>query len=304
MKQSLFLLMTTVLLAQTPSLVRDVRAALNANDFARAQQLLAEAKQKDGVTSQYLNALSWVGRAKLAARDYDGAGRNAAETYSLAQGLLKQRKLDADTALPLALGAAIEVHSQALNAQGQKTEAVTYLRDELDKYAGTSIVTRLRKNLLLISLEGKHSPVLDVSQYLGARPKPLAQLKGQPVLLFFWAHWCGDCKAQAPILARLATEYAGRVAFVGPTRHYGYVAQGREAGAEEETSYIDKIRGQFYGSITGLSVPLVDDNLVTWGASTTPTLALLDKTGVVRLYHPGNMTYEELKAQLDPLLAR
>ena len=33
--------------------------------------------------------------------------------------------------------------------------------------------------------------------HLGPRVPDAAQLKGNVVLLFFWAHWCSECKAES-----------------------------------------------------------------------------------------------------------
>ncbi|MGZ3277419.1 MAG: TlpA family protein disulfide reductase [Caulobacteraceae bacterium] len=42
------------------------------------------------------------------------------------------------------------------------------------------------------------------------KPMKLADLKGQVVVVNFWATWCAPCKEEMPSLAKLAKDYAGK----------------------------------------------------------------------------------------------
>jgi len=286
---------------QAPTLVTEVRAAIARNDFAEGERLIASSRASSGVTPIMMEALSWLGRGALAAGQIERADAYAQQAYDLVLSALKTQRVDGDPRLATALGASIEVLAQAGARRGARSEAVAFLRQELERWAGTSITKRIQKNLNLLSLEGTPAPAIDLSEYLGPKPPAIAELKGKVVLLFFWAHWCGDCKAQVPVLARLADSYRGQgLVIVAPTQRYGYVAGGRKATADEEKAYIDQVRQTTYGQLKDIPVPLAPANLDRYGTSTTPTLVLVDREGFVRLYNPGRMTEEAL----EPLVRR
>ena len=281
-------------------IVEDTRAAIAQNNFPLGDTLIARYRAQNGITPEYLEALSWLGRGTLAARQLDKAEAYARETETLAVQQLKKRPLDAEPHLPLALGAAIEVQGLALNARGERGEAIEYLDKELATYRATSIRTRIQKNINLLGLEGKPAPALDEREFLGSKPVPIQALRGKPVLLFFWAHWCPDCKQEEHLLAQIRQEYAAKgLVIIAPTQRYGYVARGEEAGPAEELKYIDEVRKKFYGDLLTVPAPVSEENFKNYGASTTPTLVFVDAHGIVRLYHPGAMTLDELRAALN-----
>ncbi|MFZ1167878.1 MAG: TlpA family protein disulfide reductase [Candidatus Sulfotelmatobacter sp.] len=285
-------------------IVENVRTILAQDNFSAADSYLNSYRTRNGVTPEYVEAYSWMARVALDAHNYDQAAAYAKQTSALALDQLKQRPLDAEPHLPLALGAAIEVQSQVLAARGQHTQAIAVLQTALRTYGSTSIRARLQKNLNLLSFEGKPAPALREGQFLGSKPPALAQLKGSPVLLFFWAHWCADCKAEAPIITQLRSEFAPKgLTVLGPTQLYGYTAQVEHASPSDELAYIDAVRHRFYSGLLDMPVPISKYNFDVYGASTTPTLVLLDRTGKVAMYHPGALPYGELKAEVEKVVA-
>jgi thiol-disulfide isomerase/thioredoxin len=268
-------------------------------DIAGGAKVVEEHRKTSGDTPEALEAMSWLGRGSLAAGQLDAAENYARKTYELATALLSNRKLDDEKRLPIALGAAIEVQAQVMAQRNERADAVAYLRKELLKYRTTSIRTRIQKNINLLTLAGKPAPALEVKEWVGPKPAvSLTALRGRPVLLFFWAHWCPDCKAEAPILARLQQEHKNLLV-VGPTQHYGYVAGGEDAPRDVETKYIEQVRKEYYDNVR-MTVPVSEETFKNYGASTSPTLVLIDPAGIVRVYHPGRMTYEEL----EPLITK
>jgi thiol-disulfide isomerase/thioredoxin len=282
------------------ALVRDVRDALGRKDWAGAQALIKAYRDQKGVTPEMLEAFSWIGRAALADKRYDDAERNAVETKRMVIEQLKTHSLDKDPHLPIALGAAIEVQGHALAGRGERDQAVDYLRRELAAYRESPIVaTRTQKNLHLLSLEGKPAPKLDTTDWISRERIQPQSLKGKPVLYFLWAHWCGDCKYQAPILSRLQSEFGPKgLMVVAPTQLYGYAERGRDADPQDERKHIQKVAADHYSQLGSVPMPLSSANFRNWGVSTTPTLVLVNRQGIVTMYHPGKMTYEELAPKI------
>lgn len=304
----LFSLVFSAILLSVPSraetdLIGDVRAKLAQNAFAVAESELNTYKAQHGVTPEYLEALSWMARGSAAAKQWDQAATYATETRNLCEQQLSKRKIDAEPHLPIALGAAYEVLAQELAANGQPAKAVSLLRTALTRYENTSIRARLQKNLNLLALVGQPAPALQATEFLGSKPPTLASLKGSPVLLFFWAHWCGDCKNEVPVIARLQQEFGpSGLVVISPTKLYGYAAQGADATPEQERTYIESVRERYYGSLKDMAVPVSKQNFNAYGASTTPTLVVLNRAGQVEMYHPGSLSYDDLRSALQKVV--
>src|SRR5215831_5301895 len=95
-------------IAAAQDIVKEVRIALAQNNFALGESLIQKYKSTQGATPEMIEAVSWLGRGALAARQLDRADSYAAQARKLALAQLTRRKLDAEPHLPVALGASIE----------------------------------------------------------------------------------------------------------------------------------------------------------------------------------------------------
>lgn len=295
-------LLATAASSQTAGLNMRLRIMAFARDVPAAVELIERTRPgEDTKSSSWLAGVSWVARGASFVENWPTAQKYAQEAYDGSMALIDDGvALDSDSNLETALGASIEVLGQAAAGQGDRASAIAFLGDERNRFRGTAVETRIQKNLLLIGLEGKQMPRLEVERFIGAeRPIDTA---GKVAVFFFWAHWCGDCKAQIPRLERLHARYADQgLTVVGPTRLYGYVAGGRDATPDQEIAYMEGTH-QLQSLPDWMPKPLSTANFINFGVSTTPTLVIVDREGVVKLYHPGQMSDQELEAAVRPLL--
>ena len=296
-------LLAAAALAQTADLNARLRVTALARDAQATIELLEQARPKANTkTAEWLAGVSWAGRAASFVGNWPAAHKYAQEAYDGATELIAAgASIDNDPNLETAVGASVEVLGQAAAAQGDRAAAVEFLHTERDRFRGTRVETRIQKNYLLVGLEGKPMPGLAADRFIG--PALPIETQGKVAVFFFWAHWCSDCKAQLPRLERLHARYAQRgLAIIGPTRLYGYIAGGQDATPAQEIAYMEGVRQLQDALPDWMPKPLSNDNFINFGVSTTPTLVIVDRQGIVRNYHPGQMSDEQLDAAILPLL--
>ena len=85
------------------------------------------------------------------------------------------RKLKTDHDTEIALGAAIEVTAQRLEATKGANAATDYVRGELAKIDGpVALVSRLNKRINMLAMAGTSAPELAIEDFVGNRPATLS----------------------------------------------------------------------------------------------------------------------------------
>jgi thiol-disulfide isomerase/thioredoxin len=126
---------------------------------------------------------------------------------------------------------------------------------------------------------------------LAGKPQPLAQWKGKPLLVNFWASWCAPCVAEMPELSALAARDGGQ--------HFNVIGIGIDSPTNlKEFAQKIKITYPLYvGGMGGtdLARALGNEN------GGLPYTVLIGADGQVRKTYLGKLKFDQLRADLDRL---
>ena len=138
---------------------------------------------------------------------------------------------------------------------------------------------------------------LSVSSELG-RPAPdfelvnlsgevvrLSDFKGRPVLINFWATWCGPCRLEMPAIQERYTQLSPR---------FEVLAVNFDESADKVEVFVDEL---------GLTFPVLLDPGAKiqdlYRVRGYPTTYLVDANGNIQVHHVGFMTEEQLDRYLE-----
>lgn len=135
--------------------------------------------------------------------------------------------------------------------------------------------------------EGQALPDAEFTTFAGEKVR-LHELRGRPVVLNFWATWCGPCKVEIPML-QAAYDATDRTGF-----HLLAVTD------EGQSIVRDFIAAE------NMSFPVLFDvggrAGSRYGIQAIPTTIFIDADGVVAARHTGVLTAEMIQAYLDQMM--
>jgi cytochrome c biogenesis protein CcmG/thiol:disulfide interchange protein DsbE len=138
--------------------------------------------------------------------------------------------------------------------------------------------------------EGEPAPGFELALFDSSEIS-LADLRGQVVVLNFWASWCGPCRREAPALQQVWEAYEGQGVVV-----LGVSYQDAEGASRQ---FIEQFGLTYANGID------VDGHISrAYGVTGVPETFVIDRQGRVAWFRLGEVTAQDLTEQIEQLQAQ